>query len=327
MTAYLPPVPQGFHPRFFKKPRATMTHATRRTCIGFTLIELLVVISIVALLLAIMLPAVGRARESARRAICLGNQRQYGISLYVYTNDGNGYFPGIIRYGSNVNGDGGYSGGGYQWMKDSNRAVTQYIPKPITICPSSNPKYNTNKNTWDVDPSDPTVFSGETDFSLKVGFGSNHVAVNPDGYPDPAAANLNSFRGMYNWRFKRKQNGFGFNYRVEQRNFYDPYTPQSNKAILLMDRQRPPIDYPTDTYDSGKYAMTQSNHAQPNDPWGAAEGVNALIRDGSARWMYLVPIYAQALPIEYAPNNYDMYGHAEGRYEQFVDNEMAALWQ
>ena len=54
---------------------------------GFTLIELLVVISIIALLVAILLPALKQARESARNVRCLSNQRQTGIAMHVYQGD------------------------------------------------------------------------------------------------------------------------------------------------------------------------------------------------------------------------------------------------
>ncbi len=61
---------------------------------GFTLIELLVVISIIALLIGILLPALGTARAAARSSVCLSNLRQQGIGLYSFATDNNGYIPG-----------------------------------------------------------------------------------------------------------------------------------------------------------------------------------------------------------------------------------------
>ncbi len=66
-------------------------NARRRT--GFTLIELLVVISIISLLVAILLPALARARESAQSISCMSNQRQWGIIMTVWQNDYDDYFP------------------------------------------------------------------------------------------------------------------------------------------------------------------------------------------------------------------------------------------
>jgi prepilin-type N-terminal cleavage/methylation domain-containing protein len=59
----------------------------------FTLIELLVVIAIIAILAAMLLPALARAKESGRRAVCLGNQKQLGIAAYLYAEENEEMFP------------------------------------------------------------------------------------------------------------------------------------------------------------------------------------------------------------------------------------------
>ena len=65
-----------------------MTHRTR----AFTLIELLVVISIIALLIALLLPALGSAEETARNVLCQSNIRQLAIAQLAYANDNTGDF-------------------------------------------------------------------------------------------------------------------------------------------------------------------------------------------------------------------------------------------
>lgn len=66
---------------------------TTRQLKAFTLIELLVVIAIIAILASMLLPALARAKEAGRRISCVNNLRQLVVSLSMYADDSDGYYP------------------------------------------------------------------------------------------------------------------------------------------------------------------------------------------------------------------------------------------
>ncbi len=100
---------------------------------GFTLIELLVVIAIIAILAAILFPVFARAREKARQASCLSNQKQWGLAWHMYVQD---YDEAIPASCPKVNTESGYY---WDWDRIWYKVLEPYVKnREIRYCPSDN---------------------------------------------------------------------------------------------------------------------------------------------------------------------------------------------
>jgi prepilin-type N-terminal cleavage/methylation domain-containing protein len=146
-----------------------MSRSPRRG--GFTLIELLVVIAIIALLVSILLPAVSKAREAGRLAVCQSNTRQMVVAANVYASD----FKDRIWFAI-----------GWGWLGEpvADGPNSLYIPGPgqlykycqnadkIGECPSNRRKSNRGSRAADpnASASDRNNFGGDTDLNWDYTF-------------------------------------------------------------------------------------------------------------------------------------------------------------
>ncbi len=99
---------------------------------AFTLVELLVVIGIIAILISLLMPAMRKARDAAKRISCASNLRQVYLGFQMYRNANNGYIP-VQRY----------KGGSQCWPRflvagrtgDDLLGFPKYLPVRVTVCP------------------------------------------------------------------------------------------------------------------------------------------------------------------------------------------------
>jgi prepilin-type N-terminal cleavage/methylation domain-containing protein len=215
---------------------------------AFTLIELLVVIAIIAILAAMLLPALSKAKERAIRAQCCSNLRQWGVALIIYSGDFNNSFPQNDINGAKdmayVNGD---------W---NNTFFPQYLYKNQASAPGG-PQRSQNDVLYC--PSD----SGHRKAEIAMGL-TNLVGYNVIFYRSQSQKGdyESAVAGISAWFFRQK---FGADYR---------------KAPIITDRLHElEVGGWIDTFSTGP--VPSSSHASTGN---VPAGGNFLYEDGHVEW-------------------------------------------
>ena len=150
---------------------------------GFTLIELLVVVSVIALLIALLLPAIGLATENARRAVCGSNLRQILVAVHAYASDESSILPSYPDPNPNPLNN-------YNRAMDNTPWDNRQVIGGADVPTLNGPGVGVNNLTWYPDTRILTPYTGGP---------AAYQCPSETGYDDDALYGLNSLERTRSW--------------------------------------------------------------------------------------------------------------------------------
>jgi prepilin-type N-terminal cleavage/methylation domain-containing protein len=234
---------------------------------GFTLIELLVVIAIIAILAALLLPALAQAKENAHRTKCISNLHQISLAFVSYANDSHDYYPNT----SGFNASGGWRGKGSYDIAEGGgidpayRPLNPYVglnPPPgdtnearyaLFACPSDKGEAigtwvtQNNESVFDEDGSSYRDMWGGTSWGVEIVTGQRAQEQSPDLAPGAlpsitqtrisTAAASKLITGDHNWQGNRLD--------TAPQNLWHNYNGQRRNNVLWGDNHVSYFQFPS----------------------------------------------------------------------------------
>ena len=274
---------------------------TERKRSAFTLIELLVVVAIIAVLAAMLLPALQNAKEQGKRAVCLSNMRQIHLTLMTYADDNNGFFPPVETPAASVVFRTALMGA----AEDSLSNPTSWLGRTfrnqrILLCPGMDSAVSKSRYYNPTDPANPP--------NIINGMGTYRVWAST-GFYNPAA---NIFFGHYlPWGLTEESNsrrapcpnvhfaGSTLNPDGGQHQSPAPvYIPPAAQMPAILDGFTPSSGFNVLYAAPGPSVLNAANNH-----W-RLNGGNILYLDGHGEWKKISDVPVNRFP---AGGGYDVY--------------------